>query len=353
LDVFRGPAKWASFLQNSRLKPTTIGKRAMKLLRRQFLQIAGAAAAVPALPRLATALDYPTQPVKVIVPFAAGGGTDIFARLIGQWLQEKLGRPFVVENRAGNATNIGTEVVVRARPDGYTILVTDNAPSINATLYESLPFNFIRDIAPVACLSREPLAIEVNPSVPVKTIPEFIAYAKANPSKVNMASPGTGTPNHMAGELFATMAGIKMTHVPYRGTGPALTDLLGGQVQVMFSSIPATVEYVKTGKVRALAVTTMARSEALPDVPSAGDFVPGYEASTWHGVGAPKATPAEIIEKLNHEINTALADPKIKARFTDLGAMPFIGSAADFAKLIAEDTEKWGKVVKLTGAKPE
>ena len=325
----------------------------MKLPRRQFLKIAGAAAAGPALPRLASALDYPTQPVKVIVPFAAGGGTDIFARLIGQWLQEKLGRPFVVENRAGNATNIGTEVVVRARPDGYTILVTDNAPSINATLYESLPFNFIRDIAPVACLSREPLAIEVNPSVPVKTIPEFIAYAKQNPSNVNMASPGTGTPNHMAGELFAMMAGIKMTHVPYRGTAPALTDLLGGQVQVMFSSIPATVEYVKTGKVRALAVTTTARSEALPDVPSAGDFVPGYEASTWHGVGAPKATPAEIIEKLNQAINAALADPKIKARFADLGAMPFIGSAADFAKLIAEDTEKWGKVVKLTGAKPE
>jgi tripartite-type tricarboxylate transporter receptor subunit TctC len=317
------------------------------------LQLAGAAAAVPALPRLALAQNYPTQPVKVIVPFAAGGGTDIFARLIGAWLQEKLGRPFVVENRAGNATNIGTEVVVKARPDGYTILVTDNAPSINATLYDNLPFNFIRDIAPVACLSREPLAIEVNPSVPVKTIPEFIAFAKANPGKVNMASPGTGTPNHMAGELFATMAGIKMTHVPYRGTAPALTDLLGGQVQVMFSSIPASVEYVKAGKLRALAVTTTARSEVLPDVPSAGDFVPGYEASTWHGVGAPKATPAAIIAKLNQEINAALADPKIKARFVDLGAMPFIGSPADFAKLIAEDTEKWGKVVKLTGAKPE
>jgi tripartite-type tricarboxylate transporter receptor subunit TctC len=325
----------------------------MRLPRREFLQLAGAAAAVPALPRLASAQNYPAQPVKVIVPFAAGGGTDIFARLIGAWLQEKLGRPFVVENRAGNATNIGTEVVVKARPDGYTILVTDNAPSINATLYDNLPFNFIRDIAPVACLSREPLAIEVNPSVPVKTLPEFIAYAKANPGKINMASPGTGTPNHMAGELFATMAGIKMTHVPYRGTAPALTDLLGGQVQVMFSSIPATVEYVKTGKVRALAVTTAARSEALPDVPSAGDFVSGYEAFTWHGVGAPKATPVAIIEKLNQEINAALADPKIKARFVDLGAAPFIGSPADFAKLIAEDTEKWGKVVKLTGAKPE
>jgi tripartite-type tricarboxylate transporter receptor subunit TctC len=325
----------------------------MRLPRRQFLQLAGAAAAVPAFPRLASAQNYPTQPVKVIVPFAAGGGTDIFARLIGAWLQEKLGRPFVVENRAGNATNIGTEVVVKARPDGYTILVTDNAPSINATLYDNLPFNFIRDIAPVACLSREPLAIEVNPSVPVKSIPEFIAYAKANPGKVNMASPGTGTPNHMAGELFAMMAGIKMTHVPYRGTAPALTDLLGGQVQVMFSSIPASVEYVKAGKLRALAVTTTARSDALPDVPSAGDFVPGYEASTWHGVGAPKATPAEIVEKLNREINAALADPKIKARFVDLGAAPFLGSSADFAKLIAEDTEKWGKVVKLTGAKPE
>jgi tripartite-type tricarboxylate transporter receptor subunit TctC len=325
----------------------------MKLLRRHFLQIAGAAAAVPALPRLASALDYPTQPVKVIVPFAAGGGTDIFARLIGQRLQEKLGRPFVVENRAGNATNIGTEVVVRSRPDGYTILVTDNSPSINATLYDNLPFNFIRDTVPIACLSREPLAIEVNPSLPVKTIPEFIAYAKANPSKVNMASPGTGTPNHMSGELFASMAGIKMTHVPYRGTGPALTDLLGGQVQVMFSSIPASVEYVKAGKLRALAVTTTARSEALPDLPSAGDFVPGYEASTWHGVVGPRATPAEIVEKLNHEINAALADPKIKERFAELGGTPFIGSPADFAKLITEDSEKWGKVVKLTGAKPD
>jgi tripartite-type tricarboxylate transporter receptor subunit TctC len=325
----------------------------MRLPRRQFLQLAGAAAAVPALPRLASAQNYPTQSVKVIVPFAAGGGTDIFARLIGQRLQEKLGRPFVVENRAGNATNIGTEVVVRSRPDGYTILVTDNAPSINATLYDNLPFNFIRDIAPVACLSREPLAIEVPPSLPVKTLPEFIAYAKANAGKVNMASPGTGTPNHMAGELFAMMAGIKMTHVPYRGTAPALTDLLGGQVQVMFSSIPASVEHVKAGRLRALAVTTTARSETLPDVPSAADFVPGYEASTWHGVGAPKATPAEIVAKLNQEINAALADPKIKARFADLGAMPFIGSPADFAKLIAEDTEKWGKVVKLTGAKPE
>jgi tripartite-type tricarboxylate transporter receptor subunit TctC len=325
----------------------------MKLPRRRFLQIAGAAAAVPALPRLASALDYPTQPVKVIVPFAAGGGTDIFARLIGQWLQEKLGRPFVVENRAGNATNIGTEVVVKSRPDGYTILVTDNSPSINATLYDSLPFNFIRDTTPIACLSREPLAIEIDPSIPVKTIPEFIAYAKANPGKVNMASRGTGTPNHMAGELFATMAGIKLTHVPYRGTGPALNDLLGGQVQVMFSSIPASVEFVKAGKLRALAVTTTARSEALPDLPSAGDFVPGYEASTWHGVVAPRATPAEIVDRLNHEINAALADAKIKARFADLGGTPFIGSPADFAKLIAEDTEKWGKVVKLTGAKPD
>jgi len=325
----------------------------MRFPRRQFLQFAGAAAATPMLPRLASALDYPTQPVRIIVPFAPGGGTDIFARLIGQWLQEKLGHPFVVENRAGNATNIGTEVVVKSRPDGYTILVTDNSPSINATLYSNLPFNFIRDTTPIACLSTEPLAIEVNPSVPAKTIPELIAYAKANPGKVNMASPGTGTPNHMSGELFAMMAGIKMTHVPYRGTGPALTDLLGGQVQVMFSSIPASVEYVKTGKLVALAVTTKARSAALPNVPPASDFVPGYEASTWHGAVAPKGTPAEIVAKLNQEINAGLADPKIKARFADLGGTPFIGSAADFGKLIADDTEKWGKVVKLTGAKPD
>jgi tripartite-type tricarboxylate transporter receptor subunit TctC len=272
---------------------------------------------------------------------------------MGQRLSERLGQPFIVENRPGAGSNIGTEAVVRARPDGYTLLVFDTSGAINATLYEKLNFNFVRDIAAVACLTLEPLVMEVHPSVPAKTVPEFIAYAKANPGKVNMASPGTGTPNHVSGELFKMMADINMIHVPYRGTGPALTDLLGGQVQVMFGSIPASIQYIKAGKLRALAVTTTTRSEVLPDTPIVSDFVRGYEAVSWHGIAAPRATPADIVDKLNREINAGLGDPQIKARLADLGGIPNPGSAADFSKFIAEETEKWGKVVKFANIKPE
>ena len=325
----------------------------MKLLRRQFLQLAGAAAAAPALPQLASALDYPTRPVRWIVGFPPGGGNDIFARLIGQWLSERLGQPFVIENRPGAGSNIATGAVVRAPPDGYTLLLANAANAINASLYDKLNFNFIRDIAPVAGIVRVSVVMVVHPSVPAKTFPEFIAYAKANPDKLNMASNGNGSVPHLAGELFKVMTGVNMLHVPYRGTSPALIDLLGGQVQVMFASMPATIQYIRSGKLRALAVTTKTRSEVLPDIPTVGDFVPGYEASNWYGVGAPKNTPAEVIDKLNGEVDAALADPKMKARFADLGVTVLAGSPEDFGKLIADETEKWAKVIRAANIKVE
>jgi tripartite-type tricarboxylate transporter receptor subunit TctC len=325
----------------------------MNVPRRRFLHLAAAAAALPALARIASAQSYPSRPVRLIVAFAAGSGSDILARLMGQWLSERLGQPFVVENRPGAGGNIGTEFVVKAPPDGYTLLLVNAANAINATLYDKLNFNFIPDITPVTGLMRVPLVLEVNLSVPAKTVPEFVAYAKANTNKINMASSGNGTPLHVAGELFNMMTGTQMVHVPYRGDAPALTDLLGGQVQVMFASMPASVEFIRAGKLRALAVTTSSRSEALPYIPTVGDFVPGYEVSGWFGVAAPRSVPSEIVEKLNKEINTALADPKIKARLADLGGAVFPNSPADFGKFIAAETEKWAKVIKFAGIKPE
>jgi tripartite-type tricarboxylate transporter receptor subunit TctC len=325
----------------------------MKLPRRQFLRLTAGAAAVPAVSRIARAQTYPTRPVRVIVASAAGGGSDILARLIGQWLSERLRQPFVVENRPGAGGNIGTEVAVRAPADGYTLLICNAANTINATLYDNLNFNFIRDIAPVAGIMQVPFALEVNPSVPAKTVPEFIAYAKANPSKINMASAGNGSGPHVAGELFNMMTGTHMVHVPYRGDGPALTDLLGGQVQVMFASMPASIAYIRAGKLRALAVTSASRSEGLPDTPTVGDFVPGYEASGWFGVAAPKSTPAQIIVQLNSEINAALADTKFKARLADLGGAPFPKSPTEFNKFIAAETEKWGEVIRAANVKAQ
>jgi tripartite-type tricarboxylate transporter receptor subunit TctC len=325
----------------------------MKLPRRNFLHLAACTAALPAVSRVAWAQGYPSRPVRLIVPLAPGGATDIVARLMGQWLSERLGQPLVIENRPGGGTNIGTEAVVRAPADGYTLLMVGPSNAINATLYDKLNFNFIRDIAPVAGVISAPNVTVVNPSVPAKTVPEFIAYATANPGKINMPSGGIGTAQHVAGELFRMMTGVDMVHVPYRSGGPALTDLLGGQMQVMFPNTSSSVEYIRAGKLRALAVTTATRSEALPEIPTVAEFVPGYEASGWVGIGAPKNTPVEIIEKLNREINAGLADPKIKARLADIGTTPFAGSPADFGKFIAEETEKWGKVVKFSGAKVE
>jgi tripartite-type tricarboxylate transporter receptor subunit TctC len=325
----------------------------MKLPRRRFLYLGAGAAALPVVPRFAWAQAYPTRPVRLIVGFDAGGAADILARLMGQWLSERLGQQFVIENRSGASGNIAAEAVVRAAPDGYTLLLPGSTDVINATLYEKLNFNFIRDIAPVASITRAPHMIVVHPSFPAKTVPEFIAFAKANPRKVSMASAGIGTPSHMSGELFKMMAGINMVHVPYRGAGQALVDLLGGQVQVFFSSLPSSTAYVRTGDLRALGVTTATRSETLPDVPAIGDFLPGYEASGITGLGAPKNTPADIIETLNKEVNAGLADPKIKARLAELGATALPGSPADFGKLIADQTEKWGKVVKFVGVKRE
>jgi tripartite-type tricarboxylate transporter receptor subunit TctC len=323
----------------------------MKLPRRQFLHLG--AAALSAVSRIAWAQTYPTRPVRIIVGFAAGGGTDIIARLIGQWLSERLGQPFVIENRPGAAGNIGTEAVVNSPPDGYTLILAGSPNTINATLYDKLNFNFIRDIAPVAGIVRFPLVMVVHPSVPAKTAPEFIAYAKANPGKISMASGGMGSGGHLSGELFKMMTGVNMVHVPYRGQAPALTDLLAGQVQVYFNSPPASIEYIKAGTLRALAVTTATRSDALPDIPTVAEFVPGYEASQWFGVGVSKNTPAAIVDKLNEEINAALADPKMKAKLADLGGTPLLGSSADFAKFIAEESEKWGKVVKFVGIKAD
>ena len=301
----------------------------------------------------AAALDYPTKPVRWIVGYPAGGSTDILARLIGQWLSARLGQQFIIENRPGAGNNLGTEQVVRAAPDGYTILLVNPANAINTTLYEKLSFNFVRDIAPVAGLIRVPNVMEVNPSVPAKTVPEFIAYAKANPGKINMASSGNGTSIHMSGELFKMMTSLAMQHVPYRGSAPMLTDLLAGQVQVTFDNMPSSIEHIRAGKLRALAVTTAMRSEALPDVPVVADFVPGYEASAWFGLGAPKATPPEIIELLNKEVNAAVADPNVRARLADMGGMMINGTPAEFGKVIVEETEKWAKVVKFSGAKAE
>jgi tripartite-type tricarboxylate transporter receptor subunit TctC len=322
----------------------------MKLPRRQFLQVAGTAVTALALPRLAMALDYPSQSVRLIVRFAAGGPDDIVARLMGQWLSERLGQQFVIENRPGAGGNIGTEAVVRAPADGYTLLLSNSVNAINATLYDKLSFNFIRDIAPVAGINRLPVVMVVNSSFPTKTVPEFIAFAKANPDKINMASAGNGSTGHVAGELFKMLTGTDMVHVPYgKGAAPALLDLLGGQVQVFFGFESGAIEHIKAGKLRALAVTTATRSAALPEVPTVGEFVPGYEASGWQGVGAPKNTPVDIINKLNHEINAALADPKMKARLSDLGGIPMPMTPAEFGQFIADDTEKWGKVIKFAG----
>jgi tripartite-type tricarboxylate transporter receptor subunit TctC len=325
----------------------------MKLRRRQFLHLTGAAVALPAVSRIARAQTYPTRPVRIVVGFAPGGLADIAARLMGQWLSEQLSQPFVIENRQGASSNIAAEAVVRASPDGYTLLLVGAPAAINATLYEKLNFNLIRDIAPVASIVRVPNVMEVNPSVPVKTVPEFIAYAKANPGKLNMASAGIGSADHVSGELFKMMAGVDLLHVPYRGSGPALTDLIGGQVQVMFDPTASSIEHIRAGRLRALAVTTVTRVAMLPDIPTVGDFVPGYEASTWAGVGAPSNTPAEIIDKLNKEMNLGLADAKMKARFADFGATTLSGSPADFGKLIADETEKWAKVVKFAGIKAD
>jgi tripartite-type tricarboxylate transporter receptor subunit TctC len=325
----------------------------MKLPRRIFLHLAAGAAALPSLPRIARAQAYPSRPVRLIVTVAAGSSPDIIARLIGQWLSERLGQPFIIENRPGGGGNIGTEAVVRAPADGYTLLLCGPMNATNATLYDKLNFHFIRDIAPVAGVLRGPYVMVVNPSVPAKSVPEFIAYAKANPRKLNMASAGTGTGSHIAGELFKMMAGVNLVHVPYRGAGPALTDLLGGQVQVYFPSTPASIEYIRAGRLHALAVTAGTRLDVLPDIPTVAEFVPGYEASFWFGVGVPKDTPAEIIETLNKEINAGLADPKLKARMADLGGVPMPMAPVGFGRFIAEETEKWGKVVKFTGIKPE
>ena len=321
----------------------------MKLPRRRFLQLAAGAAALPATSRIARTQAYPSRPVRIVVPFVAGGSTDIIARLIGQWLSERLGQQFVIENRPGAGSNIGTEVVVNAPPDGYTLLLVGASSAINATLYEKLSFNFLRDIAPVSGIISIPFIMAVNPSFPAKTVSEFIAYARANPGKVNMASGGNGTAGHLSGELFKMMAGINMVHVPYRGEAPALTDMLGGQVQAMFGTMPASIEYVRAGKLRPLAVTSARRSELLPDLPTVGDFVPGYETSALQGVGAPRNTPAEIINKLNKEINAGLADPKIKTRVADMGGTVLAGSPADFGKLIADETEKLTAIFKEAG----
>ncbi len=325
----------------------------MKLPRRQFLRVAAGAAVLPAFSRIVSAQAYPTRPVRLVVGFPPGQTADIIARLMGQWLTERLGQPVIIDNRPGASSNIATELVVRSPADGYTLLSVNSSNLINATLYEKLPYNFLRDIDPIASFSRVALVMEVSPSFPARTVPEFIAYAKANPGKINMASGGTGNSTHVTGELFKMMAGVNLLHVPYRGSPPALTDLIGERVQVMFDVLSSSVEHIRSGRLRALAVTTATRSEALPDVPTLGEFVPGYEASALAGVGAPKGTPAEIIEKLNGEINAGLADPKMKSRFADLGLTPLSLSAADFARLVVGETEKWGKVVKFANIKAE
>jgi tripartite-type tricarboxylate transporter receptor subunit TctC len=324
----------------------------MKLPRRKFLHLA-AGAALPAVSRIARAQAYPSRPVRIVLPFAPGGGADTLTRLMGQWLSERLGQQFIVENRPGAGGNVGTEAVVKSPPDGYTLLLAGTPNTINAMLYDKLNFNFVRDIAPIAAIIRQPLVMAVHPSVPAKTVPEFIAHAKANPGNINMASGGNGTTPHVAGELFKMMTGVNLVHVPYRGAGPALTDLIAGQVQVYFAQMMASIEYIRAGKLRPLAVTIATRSDALPDIPTVSEFVPGYEASIWLGIGAPKATPAEIVEKLNREINAGLADPRMKARLADLGGTVLPGSPSDFGKFLADETEKWAKVIRFAGIKPE
>jgi tripartite-type tricarboxylate transporter receptor subunit TctC len=326
---------------------------AMRFPRRKFLHLAAGAAALPAISRMAWAQAYPSRPVRIIVPVGPAGVTDIIARLMGQWLTERLGQSFVIENRPGAGNSIGTEAVVRAPADGYTLLLVGAPNAINASLYDKLSFDFVRDIAPVASIVRVANVLLVNLSVPAKTGPELIAYAKANPGKINMASVGNGSTPHVTGELFKMMAGVDMVHVPYRSAGAALTDLITGQVQVYFATTASSIEHIRAGRLRALAVTSATRSDFLPDVPTVSDFLPGFEASFWGGVGAPRNTPAEVINKLNKEINAGLADPKLQARLAELGGVPLGGSSADFAKLIAEETEKWAKVVKFAGIKPE
>jgi tripartite-type tricarboxylate transporter receptor subunit TctC len=325
----------------------------MRLPRRRFLRLAAGAAVVPAATHLARAQTYPARPVRVLVGFAPAGAVDITARLVAQSLTEQLGQPFTVENRPGAATNIATEAAVRAPADGYTLVMVSPPAAINATLYAKLNFNVIRDIAPVASVIRMPFVLAVNPSVPAKTVPELIAFARANPRRISMASSGTGSGLHLAGELFKMMAGVDMVHVPYRGEAPAMTDLIGGQVQAMFGTTAVSIEHIRSGKVRALALTTVGRLETQPDIPSMSEFLPGYEASFWDGFGAPRNTPADIIERLNKEINTALTDPNIKVRFAELGGTVFAGSPADFGNLIAAETEKWGKVIRTANIKPE
>jgi tripartite-type tricarboxylate transporter receptor subunit TctC len=323
----------------------------MLLIRRQFLHMAAGAVVLPAVSRIAKAQSYPTRPVRIIVGFAAGGAGDITARLIAQWLSERLGQQFIVENRPGAGSNLAAETVVRSPADGYTLLFVSSPHAFNATLYDKLNYNLIREIAPVARATLVPAVMEVNPLVSAKTVPEFVAYAKANPGKINMAAAGAGSATHIFGELFKVMAGVDLVPVQYRGSGPALTDLIGGQVQVIFSPLPESIEHIKTGRLRPLAVTTATRLEVLPNVPTLGEFVPGYEAVLWQGIGAPKNTPAEIVDKLNKEINAALADPKMKARFAELGSTVLPGSPADFGKLIVDETEKWGKVIRRANIK--
>jgi tripartite-type tricarboxylate transporter receptor subunit TctC len=325
----------------------------LKTSRRKFFRLAAGVAAMPAMSRIARAQAYPTLPVRIIVCCPPGGASDILARLMGQWLSERLNQAFIIENRPGAGGNIATETVVRAHADGYTLLLVTNANAMNATLYEKLNFNFIRDIAPVASIMGAPFVVVVNPSHPAKTVPEFIAYAKANPGRISMASLGIGTGTHLSGELFKMMTGVNMVQVPYRGDAPALTDLISGQVQVMFCNTVSSVEHIRAGRLRALAVTTATRSNVLPDLPTVGDFVQGYEASAWWGLGAPKNTPAEIVEKVNRGINAGLADQKMKARLVDLGGMALPGSPAEFGKLIADETEKWAKVIKFAGTKAD
>jgi tripartite-type tricarboxylate transporter receptor subunit TctC len=325
----------------------------VKLPRRQFLHLAAGAAALPVVSRPARAQAYPTRPVRLILTTTPGGPADVVARIMGQWLSERLGQPFVIENRPGAGGNIGVEAVVRARADGYTLLLAATGHASNATLYEKLNFDFIRDTAPVASLIRGPFVMVVNAPFPAKTVPEFIAYAKANPGKISFASGGTGIASHLSGELFKMMTGVNMVHVPYRGQAPAMTDLLGGQVQVMFDPVVSSLSHIRAGKLRPLAVTTSTRSEALPDIPTVGDYVAGYETSIWFGVGAPRNTPAEIVDRLNKEINAGLAEPKINARLAELGSTALAGSPADFGKFIAEETEKWAKVIKFAGIKAE
>jgi tripartite-type tricarboxylate transporter receptor subunit TctC len=332
---------------------SALSARALEISRQRFLKLIASAAALPTFARIATGQNYPSRPIRIIVGFPPGGAADVTARLIGQWLSERLGQPFIIENRPGAGTNIGTEAVAKSPADGYTLLLVSVANTVNASLYESLNFDFIRDITPVAGLVRGPLVMEVNPSVPATTVPEFIAYAKANPGMINIASAGIGTPGHMASELFQLLTDLDLLDVPYRGGAPALTDLLAGQVHVMFDNLPTSLEYIRAGKLRALAVSTITRSDTLPDLPTVSEFVPGYEVSSWFGIGAPRNTPRQVVDKLNAEINAGLTTPKLKAQLMDLGSSPLIGSPADFGSLIVKETEKWRKVIRAAKIKPE